>query len=196
MAAKSLLDERELLKKTAERDQRAFKILYDKFSPKVYAHAFRLLHTEQLAEEMVQEVFFKIWRMDSGLLEINNLDAYLKTTTRNRCLNVIRRLVSDGKADKALTENYIEAHNETEEAIILNDTRNIINQALDLLPPQQKEVYRLCHQEGLKYEEVATKLNISINTVQTHMSRALKFLRNHLKNNSDIAAVLIIMKLF
>lgn len=63
MAVIPLHEERELLGKTAERDQRAFKILYDKFSPKVYAHAFHLLHTEQLAEEMVQEVFLKfgVW---------------------------------------------------------------------------------------------------------------------------------------
>lgn len=196
MAVIPLQNERELLSKIAERDQRAFKILYDTFSPKVYAHAFHLLHTGELAEEMVQEVFFKIWRMELGLLEINNLDAYLKTMTRNRCLNMIRRLVLDGKADKIITQNYVEQHNETEEAIILKDTRHLINRALDLLPPQQKEVYRLCHMEGLKYEEVANKLNISVNTVQTHMSRALKSLRKHLKNNSDIVAVLIIMKLF
>lgn len=196
MAAKFLLDEKELLQRTADQDERAFKILYDTFSPKVYTHAFNLLHSGELAEEMVQEVFLKIWRMREGLLDINTLEAYLKTTTRNRCLNVIRRLLLDGKADKAITANYIEAHNETEETIILNDTRNVINQAMDLLPAQQKEVYRLCHQEGLKYEEVAIKLNISVNTVQTHMSRALKFLRHHLKNNSDIAAVLIVMKLF
>jgi len=196
MGVTSLHNERELLRKTAESDQRAFKILYDTFSPKVYTQAFHLLHSVQLAEEMVQEVFFKIWRMRSDLMNINNLDAYLKTTTRNRCLNVIRHLLSDERADKAVTSNYVEAHNETEEAIILNDTRNIISQAIDLLPAQQREVYRLCHQEGLKYEEVAVKLNISVNTVQTHMSRALKFLRHHLKNNSDIAAILIIMKLF
>ncbi|MNY30981.1 RNA polymerase sigma factor [compost metagenome] len=78
----------------------------------------------------------------------------------------------------------------------MNDTRNVIKQALELLPAQQKEVYRLCHQEGLKYEEAALRLNISVNTVQTHMSRALKFLRTHLKNNTDIVAVLIVMKLF
>lgn len=195
MGVRSLHNERELLCKTAERDQRAFKILYEKYSPKVYAHALHLLHDEQLAEELVQEVFFKIWRMDEGLLAINSLDAYLKTTTRNRCLNVIRRIVLDGKADKIITANYVEAHNETEEAIILNDTRNAINRAIDLLPPQQKEVYSLCHLQGLKYEEVADQLNISVNTVQTHMRRALKFLRHHLKNNSDIAALLIVMKL-
>lgn len=196
MTVAPFINERELLGKTAERDQRAFKILYDRFSPKVYTHALHLLHSIQLAEEMVQEVFLKVWRMGNGLLEINNLDAYLKTTTRNRCLNVIRRLILDGKADKAITALYVEAHNETEETIILNDTRQIIAEAMELLPPQQQEVYRLCHQEGLKYEEAAKKLNISVNTVQTHMSRALKFLRNHLKNNSDIAALLIVMKLF
>lgn len=195
MGVISLHNERELLNRTAERDQRAFKLLYDQFSPKVYNYALRLLHTQELAEEMVQEVFFKIWTLQSALLQINNFDAYLKTTTRNRCLNVIRRMVIDGRADKIITANYVDAHNETEEAIILKDTRQVINHAVALLPPQQKEVYQLCHQQGLKYDEVAKRLNISVNTVQTHMRRALKFLREHLKNNANITALLIVMKL-
>ena len=105
------------------------------------------------------------------------------------------KVVSEKKADVELTRNYSEAHNETEEAILLQDTRKVLNNAIDLLPQQQREVYLLCQTEGLKYEEVAAKLNISTNTVKTHMKRALASLREHVRNHTDIAAVLILFRL-
>lgn len=195
MIMKPLLDEKTLLQRVANGDQHAFKILYEQYNRKLLTHCIRLLHSKELAEEVMHEIFLKLWRMGDALNGINNLEAYLKTTSRNRCLNAIRKMIKEEKADQLLTENHIELHNETEEAIILNDTKNLIRKAVDQLPMQQREVYILCHEEGLKYAEVAERLNISVNTVQTHMSRALKFLRSRLQNNVDLTAILIVLKI-
>jgi len=156
----------------------------------------RLLKSEQLAEETLQEVFLKIWRMEQSLNELSNFDAYLKTLTRNRCLNILRGIIRANKNNEKYTRTLDQTHNETEEAIILNDTRKALQEAINQLPPQQREVYLLCHEQGLKYEQAAKQLNISTLTVKTHMQRALKSLRTYLKNHNDIAAVLILLKLF
>ncbi|MNE52386.1 ECF RNA polymerase sigma factor SigE [compost metagenome] len=154
-----------------------------------------MLGSEVLAEEVMQEVFLTFWRMGDELLVIRNAEAYLRTLTKNRCLNVLRRVVLETKADRELTKNYVEYHNETEESILLNDTKNLINAAIELLPKQQREVYVLCQNNGLKYEEVAKLLGISVNTVKTHMKRALAAVRAYVEANTDVGIILILLKL-
>lgn len=193
MAIKSLYDENELLAKVAAGDQRAFRILYESYYRKVYTQASRLMRDSIAGEEILQEVFLKLWRLGPGLTAIHNLDNYLKTTTRNQGLNALRRLALEAKGSRAIGLNYTDVHNETEEGILLNDTRRILDAAIDRLPKQQREVYQLCHQEGLKYEQAAERLNLSPLTVQTHMKRALKSLRGYLQNHTEVAIMLIIV---
>ncbi|MNU00394.1 RNA polymerase factor sigma-70 [compost metagenome] len=78
----------------------------------------------------------------------------------------------------------------------MREARNILAEGVSLLPGQQQQVYRLCQIEGLKYEEAARQLGISHGSVQTHMKLALKFLRAHVLKNTDVAALLVIFKLF
>lgn len=195
MADITLGDEAELLAKIATGDQHAFKVIYERFNRRIFTYCVRMLDAEVLAEEVMQEVFLTFWRMGDELLLIRNAEAYLRTLTKNRCLNVLRRVVLENKADRELTKNYVEYHNETEESILLNDTKNLINAAIELLPGQQREVYQLCQNDGLKYEEVAKRLGISINTVKTHMKRALAAIRAYVEANTDVGIILILLKL-
>jgi RNA polymerase sigma-70 factor (family 1) len=195
MISSSLFDDQELLKRLAGGDERAFDLIYNTYTKKVYFFAFNILRSASLAEEVVQEVMLKIWRMGPELKKINNLEAYLRTSSRNISLNLLRRQEVESRADQYMRVNWDEGHNETEELVILNDTRNILNDAIALLPHQQREVYKLCHQEGLKYEEVAKKLNLAPSTVATHMKLALRFLRLYLQKHNDAIALLIIFKL-
>jgi len=196
MLLKPLTTERELLQQVAAGDQRAFRLLYESYYRKIFTQAMHLLHSETLAEEIMQEVFLKVWRLEDGLLQIASLDAYLKVLTRNLCLDTLRKLAREAKGARHLRLVYNEEHNETEESIILNDTRKVLADAIALLPKQQREVYQLCHQEGLKYEEAAERLNLSPLTVQTHMKRALRSLRGYIQSHTDVAALLIVLKLF
>jgi RNA polymerase sigma-70 factor (family 1) len=196
MTSVALLDDRELLKRVARGDERAFDLIYHTYSKKVYLFAFKLLQSPTLAEEVVQEVMLKIWRMGDDLHKINTLEPYLRSASRNISLNVLRRQEIENRADKYLRKHWDEEHNETEELVMLNDTRKILADAVALLPLQQREVYKLCHQQGLKYEEVAKKLNLAPSTVATHMKLALRFLRIYLQSHTDLAVLLIIFKLF
>lgn len=195
MSVSPVENESELLAKVARGDQRAFRMIYDRHGKKVYTYALQLLHSEVEAEEMVQEVFLKVWLMGKKLSQISNLEAYLRTLTKNRSLNVLRRMVLEGKIEEALGLEWREESNDTEDEILISDVRNVLTKAIDLLPQQQKQVYQLCQQEGLKYEEAAERLNLSPMTVQTHMKRALKSVRAYVKANTDIAVVLVIFKL-
>lgn len=186
-------DDKELLQLASAGDAKAFSIIFNRYSAKVYTYALKIVKSDTLAEEIAQEVFVKIWKLEAELSQIENLDAYLRVLTRNHTLKVLRRIALEIKTSRMMVHDYHEDHNETEEYIIFKDSEKILNQGIEKLPAQQRLVYNLCHQEGMKYEEVAQKLNISKLTVKTHMQHALRFLRNYVSTHTDIAVVVILM---
>ncbi|MCD0488576.1 RNA polymerase sigma-70 factor [Pedobacter sp. MC2016-14] len=188
-------DEKVLLHRMSAGDTNAFSTIYKLNSPKVYYYALKIAKNDTLAQEIVQDVFIKIWGLGEQLNSIENFQGYLRIVTRNYTLKVLRRIAIEFQASKMTTHNYQEGHNDTEEYVIFKDSERILNEAVEKLPAQQKLVYQLCHQEGLKYEEVAERLNLSKLTVKTHMQLALRFLRNYVSNHTDIAVLIILLNL-
>ena len=188
-------NEAALLVRIAAKDQLAFRLIYDRYRKRIYTLSLRLLKSTELAEETVQETFLKIWLMGPELKKINNLEPFLLTLSRNKTLDLLRRIEREAKNDRIRTQNWSESHNDTEEAILLQDTNSLLQQGIDRLPPQQKKVYQLCQQQGLKYEEAAVALNLSPLTVKTHMQQALRFLRKYMNDHTDLAMMLLILKL-
>ncbi|SEL96659.1 RNA polymerase sigma factor [Parapedobacter koreensis] len=185
----------ELFKKVAGGDDAAFKQVYEYFFPKIHAFALRVLHDHEHAQEVAQEVMLAIWQMGNRLADIRNPDAFLKTLSKRRTIDAWRRLQMERTAEQLMQANWKESDEETEERILLNETRQIIEEAILLLPPQQRTVYQLCHQQGMKYEEAARQLDIAPGTVQVHMKLALKFLRSYLQQRIDVAVLLFVFNL-
>lgn len=196
MKAVPLFDEAEVLRLIAEGDQRAFTLLFRQYSGKVYSFALRLLKGEEQAEEVVQEVFLRIWLNRDSLLEIENFPAYLNRMSRNHCLNAIKRLAQEQRATLEISRTSTELSNETEEGIAYRGAQELVEQAIAKLSPQQQRVYRLCHIDGLKYEEAAAELNISPGTVHTHMKLALKAIRQHLDHAGAAMIIAVLMEQF
>ena len=163
-----LTDEQELLAKVAKGDAGAFKVVYEAYYNRIYGFAIRILHSSELAQEVVQESMLKIWQLGHKLKEIRNLESYLKTVCRHCALDILRRRELEAQRVRALTATWNDAHNSTEEDLLENETRVILEEGVCLLPKQQRIVFQLCHQEGLTYEQAARQLNISHGTVQTH----------------------------
>lgn len=195
MFVRSLNNESQLLRKIAEGDQHAFKTIYNYHRRVVYSRAIFLLKSEVLAEEVLQEVMLKLWQSAGNLTDGTNLGAYLTTLTRNRSFQILRRRVLEAKTEIELRKDWTESHNETEEGILLADTQKILAEGIALLPPQQKMVYELCRVDGLKYEQAAQSMNLSVETVKSYMKLALRSLRSYMKSHTDLAAILIILKI-
>jgi RNA polymerase sigma-70 factor (family 1) len=196
MLVKSLFEESELLRKVTQGDEYAFNIIYQHYKGLVYSRALYLLRSDLLAEEVLQDVMLKLWKNTAKLNQDTNLAAYLSTLTRNRSFTLLKKEALDAKIDMELGKGWTEQDTTTEDEILLADTKKILSDGIALLPPQQKLVYELCHMEGLKYEEAAQKMNISTETVKSYMKISLRFLREYLKTHTDVAALLIIFKLF
>lgn len=191
-----LSNEDQLLARVASGDQHAFKEVYEIYFSKTYNFAFYVLHDRESAQEVVQEVMLHIWQMGQQLLDIRNLEAYLKTLAKRKAIDQLRRIELDRKISKDKGIQWQESHNDTVEGIILKDTRAILEQGIAQLPPQQKAVYQLCQQQGLKYEEAARQLHIAPGTVHRHMKLALKSLRTYVSQHTNIGILLIILRLF
>lgn len=187
-------NEKVLLSRIEAGDEYAFRVLYDRYRMKLYSYALKIIKSEILAEDILHEVFLKIWQHEK-ISDIDNIEAYLKVITRNHTLKALRRHQLEIHAGYVLGKTWQEAHNETEESVLLNDSKNILKQGIEMLPPQQKLVYNLCREEGLKYEEAARHLSISPLTVKTHMQHALRFLRGYLSKYTDVSLLLILIQL-
>lgn len=195
MAINTLNTDSRLLCRMGEGEQDAFRLIYNKYHESVYTFSLWYLKSETEAEEVVQEIFLKLWQLGTDTAKINNLESFLRTLTRNHSLDILRKRAREARADVVLAVNWQENHNDTEERILLNDTRKVLQEAIDLLPQQQKLVYELCGLQGLKNDEVAERLSLSPLTVRTHMKLALKFLRTYMVRNTDVAISLILLKL-
>lgn len=195
MSIRSLNNESQLLRKIAEGDQQAFKTIYDFHRRAVYTRAIFLLKSEVLAEEVLQEVMLKLWQSSGKLTDGTNLTAYLTTLTRNRSFQLLRRKVLEAKTELEMGKVWTESHNDTEEGILLADTQKILADGIAQLPPQQKMVYELCRIEGLKYEQAAESMNLSVETVRSYMKLALRSLRSYMKSHTDLAVILIILRI-
>jgi len=183
--------QKQALRQIMRGDEQAFKQLFDQYQRRVFVYALKISRSPELAEEVLYLVFLKIWQHPK-LEDIENLEAYIRVLTRNQTLKSLRKLQLDRKTNQIFAVQNEHFRNDTEEAILLKEANRILLEVIDKLPPQQKMVYQLCKEEGLKYEQAAARMDISKLTVKTHMQHALRFIRQHLAKYTEIAIVLLI----
>jgi RNA polymerase sigma-70 factor (ECF subfamily) len=169
--------EKKLLEQVARGSETAFRLLYDIQHQRIYSFALFLTHSEVLAEEVTQEIFIKIWNHRTELSEIRQFDAWLKTLVRNQCYTFLNRLAKERLILQEINEQNTEGSNFTEENILFSDYSRLLQQLLDRLPEQQRKVFILSRQEGIKHEEIARQMGLSINTIKSHMKAALRNIR-------------------
>jgi RNA polymerase sigma-70 factor (family 1) len=193
MIIKSLFDESELIRRIAEGDQHAFTIIFKHYQRFVFSFSKKITASDESATEVVQDIFLKIWLNRENLAKITNFGAYLNRLVRNHSLNVVRKQLQENKYAIEIGSAFSEADESTILQLDYNDTHNLLNQAIAELSPQQRMVYQLCHQQGLKYQEAAIQMNISPQTVNAYMKDALKKIRFHFKKYTHIYPFLILI---
>lgn len=184
-------DEKNTLIALKAGEESAFREIFDQNFRKLYAFSFRLLKNKEQAEEVVNDTLMNVWTNRDRLNADFPIAPYLYTITRRLALNTLRQLATSQKAIDQLWLSMENITNDTEESVLLSDLQRFTEAALITLPPQQQIVFRLSRFEGLNYDEIAIKLNISRNTVKNHLVAALKTLKTHF-NQSDVAYFLLL----
>lgn len=192
MLVKPLLDENELLVKLAEGDENAFEQLYLIYSPRLYKKILQLVKQPAIAEELLQDVFVKIWEKRETLDNQRSFKSFLYTIAKNLVVDLFRRTA----LDKQMLESFIIENSELHYPFDTmpdqdQETKAIIQKALDTLPPQRKTIYALVKLEGKSYAEVAELLAISTSTVNDHVVKATKSLRDYFDKNNALLVILV-----
>ncbi|MBT3384660.1 MAG: RNA polymerase sigma-70 factor [Prolixibacteraceae bacterium] len=177
----NLEEEKVLFEKIRNDNKIAFEKLFHKYYGHLCLFASRILQDDIAAEEIVQDFFVKLWEKRKQIFIETSVKSYLYNSIKNLCYNFIKHnkikfnhaqsVLSDAENNKALENNFAEIN-------LLEK----IEDSIQSLPEKRREIFRMSREEGLKYREIANKLNISIKTVETQMGLAIKTLREKLKN--------------
>ena len=184
---------RDLLINIAEGNQQAFCNLFELFKQKVYSYSYHFTRSSFTAEEITQEVFMKIWVSRESMAAVENLDAWISTVTRNLCFNYLKKMALEKRLNRVIAQKDVTAEENVDQYIAYKDQLSLLDAALDQLSPQQKLIFRLNRDQGLKNEEIAHRLNLSPNTVKTHLVIALRKIRHFLKTHASHIIVLLLL---
>ena len=188
--------EREILLRMKQGDELAFEKIYRLYSPKLYGKLLRLLKSVPQTEEILQDVFLKIWEYRSFIDPEKSFNAFLFKIAENKAYDFFRKAARDKKLEAELialsTINYIAL----EEFVADNEKLVLLENAISKLPPQRQQVFRLCKLEGKSYKEVSELLGISLSTISDHIVKATKSIREHLGSfNGALLDLVIILSL-
>ena len=180
-----------LLIKVSEGDEIAFGQLFKIYYNQLGDFIFRITESALLTQEIVQDVFLKVWINRASLSTVNCFKAYLFVVARNHTFNCLKRLARERSQQKEWVNSVLHhAVNNAEEADTI-DTGKLIDDAVELLPARQKKVYTLSRQMGIRQQEIARELNISHQTVKKHMALAIRFLKRHLRTHTGLILLMI-----
>ena len=191
-----LSNEKELLSCIAAGDESAFRKIYDTYRPKIYAYALRLTEHESIADDIIQDVFLKVWINRHSLVNITNFNAWLYAIARNHIADAMKAIAKERTSHKQWGQAIPIGVNPVEEAMADKENQRLLQQALNQLSPQQRLIYNLTRDAGAKHAEIAGQLNISRNTVKTHLVHALRTIRTYLKFHSDHILFIILYFVF
>ena len=178
---KANLFEQILFEKLAEGDQSAFTTVFKAYYKDLVQFAFTFTKDADNAEEAVQEVFVRLWEKHSELKLHGSLKSYLLKSAQNYCLDEIRRrnIREQFAGEMELQSLYV---NDTEEYILYSDLLNQIDRLLEQMPEEVAQTFRMNRFDGLKYQEIASQLNVSLRTVESRISKALQILHKAMNN--------------
>lgn len=182
LTGEKLYSEEEIWRRMATGDEKAFRALFHNYTPGLYAAVLKVVKVEEVAREMVQEVFLKVWQHREALGAMEKPEGWLFRVASNLSLSYLRRQAveykwlhsvqqTDGSTDDIL------------EKISFKEAQQVLHQAIDALPPKRKLIFRLSREEQLTHAEIAEKLNMSQHTVKNQIVLARQAIEDHLKKH-------------
>lgn len=176
--------------KASKPDENRFNKLFTTYYPSLCNHAFRFLSNMEIAQEVAQNAFIKLWEKGSFDQADPVLLSFLYTSVRNECIDIIRHEKQQEKYKQKIMLGYLENTTDSFEDLISEELQQAINDCIAQLPNQCRNVFIMNRFENLKYKEIAEKLGISIKAVEAHISKGLQILRDKL---SDYLTIIFIL---
>ena len=177
----NLQEEKALFKEISNSNEKAFEKLFHRYYGHLCLFASRIIQNDNAAEEIVQDFFVKLWEKREQITIETSVKSYLFRAVKNLCLNFIQHNKTKLHYVQSILSEV--SNNQTDDDSFTEiNLAEKIEESIQSLPTKRREIFRLNREEGLKYREIAEKLNISIKTVETQMGLAIKTLRDKLKS--------------
>ncbi len=188
-------DEKNILLELIEGSEYAFEEIYRTYSPRLFGRLLKLVKSEAQAEEILQDVFLKIWEQRNSIDPEKSFRSFLFKIAENKVYDFFRKVARDKNLESRLTALSTSDHTVIEAFLSGDENLKILQKAVEGLPPQRQQVFRLCKLEGKTYKEVSELLGISVSTISDHIVKATKSIREYFdnKNNSMTAAVIVLL---
>lgn len=183
-----LVNDTEILNRLKAGDKEAFTYLYQLHSQPLYLNLLKLLKLQPVAEEVLQDVFLTLWEKREIISIDKCLKSYLYRIAENKVYDFFRKLKRDKKLHDSIKEIASSGYGEIEDKLLQKEEVALLNRAIEHLPPQRKMVFRLCKIEGKSYEEISRQLGISTSTINDHIVKATRSVREFILANDKLAA--------
>lgn len=177
------------LSKLSNGSEKALEKLYKLLGHRIYLRLCRLLKSEVIAEEILQDVFLIIWNNRSKLNLEKSFSSYIFCIATNKCYDYFRTIKRNKKLlmDHYLLSNYTET---IEEKVADKGNYEMLNDAIELLPPKRKIIFKLCKIECKSYEQISLQLGVSFSTISDHIVKANRFIKNYFENEGNYVILL------
>ena len=176
-----ILKEQQQLRKIQRGDINTYERLFHQFYSGLCGYGESLVGKGEIAEEVVQDVFYNIWKNRETLSIHKSWQSYLYRSVYNNSMMYLRKMRREYPLEEGIFLDHEVSAPDPSQQMQLKEVSELVSQTLEALPERTREIFRLNRQEGLKYREIAERLSISIKTVEANMGRALKSLRNSLE---------------
>lgn len=192
-------NEQQLFERLRNSDEAAFRIIYRNYSSKLYYFVLEFIPFKDAAEDVVQDTFVTLWNRRKELKDDTNLASYLFTGAKNNALYRLRdkkyrqKLFSDTVDVREMNLNTDTLSTVDTSAFAFQEIEQIIHETLSTLPPQCRKVFELSRFREMKNKEIAEELNISVRTVEGHISKGIKTFKIALKDYLPLVAYLFVL---
>ena len=194
MADQQTYGEQDLLVRIAKGDEQAYTTFFGQYHKRIYNYINQLTHHKEIAEELVLDVFLKLWEGRDILKEIKNIDGFLFRIAHNKSIDFLRQAKTNTQLSELAWENLANKENDDPASKVIKEQyEQLLRKAIQLLPVQRQKVFRMHHEEQRPYKEIAEELDISPNTVNMHMYEARRFIRQHLAKHMDLGILLLLL---
>ena len=178
--------EQELLSQLRKGSTKAFTQLYQQYSEPLYYNILALVKDELIAEELLQDIFVRIWRKKESILIEKNISGYLFRVSRNRVYDFFKSLTREQELYNRIRATATEQYTHVEEAIFTKENADLLEKAIETLSPKRRQAFQVCKMEGYSYKEASELMGVSISTLKDHMAKAREAIREYISNNGEM----------
>ncbi len=187
----TLYSDKQLFQRVSESDEQAFSLVFDRYWPQVYGTTLHLTKQTELARDLSQDIFIRLWENRDRLSEVANPSSYVYTLSRNLVIDHLRRKVFTPSNTEFLL-NYFQSGTATpQDKMEFRELDDLLKKAIDALHGKVKEVFILSRDERLTHEQIAARLGISVVSSKTYIVRALQQIRKFMETHSDSQLLLM-----